>query len=70
MTDAERLAYAGSDEAFEGTRCLTCQKRQGAELSRKSTEYAKKYGLSETTIEEQPSGQQPPQQAPAKPNDD
>ena len=75
MTDAERRAYAGSEDAHEGTLCLTCQRRQGADLSRKSTKYAKKFGLSETTIVEQPSKQepaeQPPsQQEPRKSNDD
>jgi len=68
MTDAERRAYAGSEEAFNGTRCLTCQRKQGADLARLSKEYAKTYGLVEappgTTTEPPPQTQPPAQDQP------
>jgi hypothetical protein len=45
MTDAERAAYARSAEAIDGTMCLTCQRSQGAPLSRLSQQLAKEFGL-------------------------
>jgi error-prone DNA polymerase len=41
MTDAQRRSYGRSPEAFNGTQCLTCQRREGAALSRYSREKAK-----------------------------
>ena len=38
MTPQERAAYARSPESLNGTQCLTCQRREGAELSRYSME--------------------------------
>jgi RHS repeat-associated protein len=45
MTDAQRRAYASSEQAFDGTLCLTCQRRQGAALSRESRRRVRLYGL-------------------------
>jgi RHS repeat-associated protein len=45
MTDAARRQYARSAEAFNGTMCLTCQRSQGAILSKLSRWYKEKWGL-------------------------
>lgn len=45
MTDAQRVAYARSAEAFDGTLCLTCQRSQGGSLSHLSRWYAELWGL-------------------------
>jgi hypothetical protein len=45
MTDEQRRAYARSPEAFDRTRCLTCQRSQGGVLSRLSRWYKAKWGL-------------------------
>ncbi|WP_081686060.1 DNRLRE domain-containing protein [Candidatus Solirubrobacter pratensis] len=44
MTDAQRRAYARSEEAFDGAMCLSCQRSQGAELSRLSRLLAYLFG--------------------------
>jgi RHS repeat-associated protein len=36
MTQVEREAYARSAEAFNGTQCLTCQRKEGAALAKES----------------------------------
>ena len=43
MTNAERAKYAR--ESINGTQCLTCQRKEGASMSRYSREQAKKHGL-------------------------
>jgi hypothetical protein len=45
MTDEERRAYARSEEGIDGSSCKTCQRKQGAALSRKSRGYKKQYGF-------------------------
>jgi hypothetical protein len=45
MTDEARRAYAGSPEAFNGTQCLTCQRKEGQSLSVLSREIAKALDL-------------------------
>lgn len=45
MTDAQRRAYARSAEAFDATKCLTCQRREGAAEARYSRQKARELGL-------------------------
>ncbi|PKQ25462.1 MAG: hypothetical protein CVT64_09655 [Actinobacteria bacterium HGW-Actinobacteria-4] len=41
MTLAQRIAYARSPQAFQGTLCLTCQRAQGGVLAHLSRQYKK-----------------------------
>ena len=36
MSQAEREAYAKGPQAFSGTSCISCQRAEGAQLSRMS----------------------------------
>lgn len=43
MSNADRAKHAR--ESIKGTQCLTCQRKEGAMMSRYSREQAKKHGL-------------------------
>lgn len=47
MTDAQRREYASSSKAFNGTQCLTCQRKEGAAEARYSMKKSREYGLDE-----------------------
>lgn len=44
MTSEERRVYA-HNKGINGAQCLTCQRKEGAKMSRYSNEQAAKYGL-------------------------
>jgi hypothetical protein len=45
MSDLQRRAYARSPGAFNATKCLTCQRREGAVEARYSRDKARELGL-------------------------